>query len=676
MNLRIVRAILRKELLDTMRDKRTLIMMVGVPVLLYPALMIIGLQLAIVNHNQLQSRVSSVALSDETSTEIVGWLRDADGIDVQVSSDPESALASGAVDVVLVGPASLDTEKQTNFEIRYDSTAFASLDAAGRVEGVLRDQAQDLLSIRLRDLGVDQTHIEPFEIARQDVAPPAKATGNIIGLILPMLMVIMVALGAFYPAVDLTAGEKERGTFETLLSTPAKKLEIVTGKFLAVFAMAMATGLLNLGSMAATFAFMIAQVTPMLDEVVSLEFEFPIQAFLIVLAILVPLGFLVSALMMSVAVFAKSFKEAQNYVTPFFLVLTLPVMLSSMPGLELEGATRFVPLLNIILLFKGLMIGKATLDAAFAVFLSTAAFALLALLFAAWLFQREEVILSEERGVPLTFRRSEFQPRATPTPTMALLLFGGVMVLIFYVGSLVQQRAIMPGLLITEWLLILLPVLALLLFVKIDLRSALSLYWPGGLGLLGAVIAGAGAVVLMIQVGSWHNKVLPIPEDMEAQFENLFAPGGTPPGLALLLFAVAFSPAICEEVLFRGAILSGLRDRLAPWAVILAVGILFGLFHISLYRILPTGILGVFLTYVVLRSGSILPGMAVHFIVNATSILIATENMPAWVGDKIDVESIEASGLPWDVLAVAGVVFAVGIALVEVNARQRKRLPS
>lgn len=678
MNFRTVKTIFKKEMLDTIRDKRTLVMMIGVPVLLYPVLLIVGLQGALLQHAHLDETRSRVAVvAGEEAETVRAWLADTEMIEIVEAADPEAALTAGDLDAIVSVPGpvtrALETGKSVAVEIRFDTTEFTSMDASNRVRDALDKQADALLDVRLKSMDLARDYIEPLNIEKTNVAPPAKTTGNALGTVLPVLMVVMLALGAFYPAVDVTAGEKERGTFETLLSTPTSKLEIVTGKFLTVFLLAMTTGLLNLGSMAATFAFMASQLQTVLGDQVQFEISFPPFAIPVLLVILVPLAFFISAVMMAIAVMARSFKEAQNYVTPFFLVITMPALFASMPGIELNATTQFIPIANVILLFRDMMTGKADYEMAFAVFISTAAFAGLALQFAAWLFQREEVVLSEEKGFPLTFRRSEFRPRAALTPAMALGLFTIMLIMLFYLGSTVQQWRLLPGLLITEWLLLLAPVLLLLWYTKVNFRSALNLRPLPWWGVLSSLVIGAASIVLVIQLSHLFNKVMPMPEAMEEAMAGLFTIDGSIPQLLFLLFVVALTPAICEEVLFRGVILSGLRTRLGLASSAVLVGVLFGLFHIDIFRIPPIIVLGTVLTYLTLRTGSIFAGVLVHLMNNGFAILIATGFFPAAIGEILQLESFEARGLPGGVLIVAGIVFIAGIAFLEFATRRFAR---
>lgn len=674
MNPRIASTIFRKELVDILRDKRTLFMMIGVPILLYPALMLISLQIVLVQQQTMRDRVIRVAVEGTAKPMVAAWLQAAKNVAIADSAAPLEDLQAGHLDALVLLPddlaARLESGAQADIRIRYDSTSYASIEAAGRAADLMLAAGEIYLKQRLRRAGLDEAYIKPLAVNRDDVAPPARSTGSIIGIILPSIMVLMVTLGAFYPAVDLTAGEKERGTFETLLSTPVTRLEIVTGKFLAVFVIALFTGLLNLASMTATFAAIVAQIAPEIEKIRPVAFDIPPAAFLFVLLILLPLGFLVSAVMMSVAVLARSFKEAQNYVTPIFLLMSIPVMAAAMPGLELKGPIAFAPLLNIILLFKELMIAKAGFAAVIPVFLSTAVWAVLALMVAAWLFQREEVILAEERGIPIGLRRSEFLPRDYPTAGLALATFCLVMLLIFYIAAFAQQRAMLPGLLLTEWLLILLPVCVMLWWARVRFRSALQLAAPPPLALAGALLAASGAIILMLAVNAWHNRILPLPEEYAQEFSKLFAVGETPQGLALLLFALAVSPAICEEVLFRGAMLSGLRQRMPAWAAVLLTAFLFGCFHLSIYRLLPTAILGMLLGYIALRSRSIFPAMAAHAINNAAAVLLAVNLVPAGL---VDAQALERDGVGWPVLLAAAIVFFLGIACIEYTAARNKK---
>ena len=673
MNTRIVLTILRKELLDMLRDRRTLIAMIAVPVLLYPVLFLGFSQIMLIQHERMEEQPAIVALEGDRPL-LRSWLQETPLIELRPSPDPQADLLDGNLHAVVRVPdnaADILAEGGTvPINVFYDGTDTMSHRAATRLQDALQDKLDEILDARVREAGLPEAYARPLDIDRTNWAPAARTAGNLLGIVLPVIMVLMLGVGAFYPAVDLTAGEKERGTFEALLSTPTSKLEIVTGKFLTVFILSMLTGLLNLGSMLATFAFQFGHLEQELGE---LEFRLGLETALLILVALVPLAFFISAIMMSVAVFARTFKEAQNFVTPFFILITIPPALVALPGVQLGPVTQFVPIANVALLFKELMMGMVPAEQVFAVLLSTTAYALLALLAAAWIFQREEVVLSEDKGIPLTLRRDHLTPRTYPTPGLSLFLFGLCLVLLFYAGTYAQYRNIFIGLLITQWIIILAPVLLLFWYTRINLRTSLLLHRPDPASLGASALVGLTWVLLIIQIGYWHNLILPVPDEMARYMESLFDVQQTGVNVWTLLLIVAVSPAICEEVLHRGALLSGLRQKLPSWAVVLAVGILFGLFHLSIYRLIPTALSGVLLTYLVIRSGAIWHGMLVHLLVNASAILLATQTVPAPVLGFLEEADIERRGLPWWLLAIAVTGFAASICLFEWTVRRRSR---
>jgi membrane protease YdiL (CAAX protease family) len=187
---------------------------------------------------------------------------------------------------------------------------------------------------------------------------------------------------------------------------------------------------------------------------------------------------------------------------------------------------------------------------------------------------------------------------------------------------------------------------------------------------LGAVLLGSGWVFIAMQVGLWQNGAFPMPENLEKEMERIFSGDALQWGLWGSLFVIALSPAICEEVLFRGAIMSGLRQRMPAWATILVVGLLFGLFHLSIYRVLVTGLSGVVIAYVVYRSGSIWLGVIIHFINNGTAVLLMQPNTQETLQPWFDVEAIEKQGMPMALLVVAAVLVAAGVVIVEASTRR------
>lgn len=249
-----------------------------------------------------------------------------------------------------------------------------------------------------------------------------------------------------------------------------------------------------------------------------------------------------------------------------------------------------------------------------------------------------------------------------PTPAAAVAFVAGVAVL-FVSGAVLLASALgEAGILAAEWLLLFLPAL---LFVRLgghDPVATLSLRAPAPGALAGGVLLAAGALPLAWGLVWLQGFVLPAPEGMVEDLRALVT-ADSPGRLAWLLLLLAFTPAICEEVVFRGVLLSATRE-LATWRVLLLNGVVFGAFHLSFeapLRFLPTAWLGIVITWAVLRSGSLWTGVLMHFLNNAAIVLAAS--LPGAVSAATD-PSVPPP--PWAVAAGA-VALAAGLRLVDVS---------
>lgn len=664
MRFRIAIIIFRKELVDMLRDKRTLAAMIGLPLVLYPALFIFGSQAALMQQGRILDAQSPIAIVAHDAELLEEWLGRDSRLVVRSSSDPAADLELRRLHAIV--RAEDDFGKQVReggtgkVKVEYDASESASQEAARRVVETLEKQFDTLLVERLQRRGLPAELANPIEVNKVNIAPSTKTTGALLGMLMPLVMILMLGVGAFYPAIDLTAGEKERGTFETLLSTPARSMEILAGKFLAVFSLAIITGLVNLGSMTATLAF---QLTQLEGELGEFSLRIPPENVLLLLVALVPLAFFVSAVMMTIAVMARSFREAQSLLTPFLILLLFPAALAAVPGTRLTTATQFAPVANIALLFKDLMTDQAHLQATVMVLLSTSIYALLALALASRVFRREDVVLSVEGGIPLTWRRSDLTPRELPTPGVALFIFATCLLLLFYLGTYLQGTYGLLGVGLTQWLLFLLPTLLILWFLRVDLKATLSLRIPAATAWAGTILIAAGWVVISLQLSVWQQRILPMPPELAEEMKRLLRLEES--SLYTLLLVLALSPAICEEALFRGALLSGLRKHLPPWALLLCVGAAFGVMHLSVHRMAITGVSGVVLAYLAWRCRSIFPAMLAHFTINASAVLIQTGYVPPAIKSLTQKAIDQELGFPVWILLTVAAAFAVGVVLLE-----------
>ena len=185
MKARVVRTIFFKELLDTFRDRRTLIAMVGVPVVLYPALFILAIQATLIQQSRMEKTRAKVAVTGEDASQLVGWLEAEEKIEVTPSDDPLADLQAGKLDSVVTVPAgvaeTLEAGGTAEIEIAYDAAEVVSREASDRIEDVLRKARDALVQDRIEKQGLVETFAKPLKLKWKNVAPPSKATGSILG---------------------------------------------------------------------------------------------------------------------------------------------------------------------------------------------------------------------------------------------------------------------------------------------------------------------------------------------------------------------------------------------------------------------------------------------------------------------------------------------------------------
>lgn len=640
--------VFKKEIRETLRDRRTLQMMIAVPVLLYPVILIVSEQLLLFGRRSLEAERHPVAVMGDAPPDLLELIESREAIRVvPVTGDPETAIRGDSVAaVVVLGPPQGENQTRTA-TILFDAISDRSNRGRRELASALDDWSDAQLARRLEERGLPVSFAYPLAVADSSVARPEEVGGYTLGRILPLLLVVITLLGTFYPAIDLAAGEKERGTLETLLTAPVPPGSVVAGKFVTVALIGVLAAALNLGSMLMTFQTGVLQFV----GAVGLDFNIPLSSVVIIFLTLVPLAVLFGAICLGIAVHSGSFKEAQNALTPVYMLVLLPAMLPMFPGIDFGPSLSLVPVAGVSFLFRDLMSGDADFVLGSLVLLSTVAYAAVALVFAAGAFGREDVLFGSDGGdadIPTEslwtrIRKRSFRDRA-PSPKAAITFVAFVGVMFFWLGVTLQVRYGEVGVLLSEVLLLLLPAL---LFVRgggFDVRETFSLRLPTGRAIGGALLMAAGATPLAWGIGWIQSFFLPIPWEMLEGFQELLT-AETASRLLWLLLLLAVTPAICEEFVFRGVLLGGTRS-MKTWQFVLLNGVVFGAFHLSfetVIRFLPTAWLGVVIAWSVWRTRSLWVGTIMHFINNGTIVLLATspylrerfsdpnEPLPLWI---------------------------------------------
>ncbi len=314
-------------------------------------------------------------------------------------------------------------------EIYYDSVKEKSQVTFDRVARVLGRWQEAIGDRNLRDSHVPQIAAKPFEAAPHNLAETKQREAAVWAKILPFVLLLWALTGAFYPAIDLCAGEKERGTLETLLCSPAQRTEIVAGKLLAVMLFSMATSILNLLSMGATGWLVLRQMGS-LGTAFQLGFP-PLSAIAWLLLALIPASALFSALCLSLAVFARSTKEGQYYLMPLILIAMPLMVLPLAPGVELTLGNSLIPLTGLILLLRKLLEGDIWDALPFIppVALVTFIGCRIATRWAVDQFNKESVLFRESERWDFRLWVKHLWRDRGPTPTVAMAVCCGVAIL-------------------------------------------------------------------------------------------------------------------------------------------------------------------------------------------------------------------------------------------------------
>ncbi len=655
--------VFRKELRETLRDRRTLMVMMAIPILLYPVLLIATEQFALLGIRRIESEASQVAVTGPASDDVIEFLTSDEELELLDVLDPVEAVRSEFVGAVVVFEPLPEGEGTQRATVLYDAADERSRRARTVLARALRNWDDTLLARRLTERGLPPGFADPLAVADSSVARAEELGRYTLGRFLPMLLILMTLLGTFYPAIDMAAGEKERGTLETLLTAPVPPRQIVVGKFLAVALIGVVAAALNLASMLLTFQTGLFQLGGSLD----IEFALPWDSVLLIFVTLIPLAVLFASLFLGIALRSRSFKEAQTALTPVYLLVMLPALLPVFPGIGFTVALAAVPVAGLAIFFRELMAGSPALAPSMVAVATTGLWAWAALAFASASFGREDVLFGvgnahvESGGGP-----REWLPRlvgpvsATPSAAQAIGFIAAVAVLFFYMGFPLQAGWGERGLLLSEWLILLLPAFLFVRVAGFDFGETFSFRRPEGQKVLGALLLIAGGMPLGWFLAWAQGFVLPIPWDMLEGLEDLIT-AESPSRFLWLLALLALTPAICEEVVFRGVLLAGTRGRASAVRVAAFNGLVFGAFHISFesaFRFLPTAWLGFLLAWAVLSTRSIWVGILMHFVNNGSIVLMASiPALRAWLEDG-------GEAPPWVLLAPALLAVAMGVRLL------------
>lgn len=687
MNWKIVRVIFANELRMLLRDRRTIVLAILLPLLIYPLMIYAtrttterrakNLAATVYQYAVTGSQAEQVRELITRSTEAAaraatpGKNEKSGAADFKLQEvkveDPAASLKSGEIHFYLEGLSGKEADA-----LPKKAAPLSAEPAVGRSQAKGPDQVapepsrlpgvpliriyfqgdRDVSqagSSKMRDL-LSRTRrldrnalllqhglpVKPELVMASDetsIARASQVTGSYVGRFLTFILLMFLMSSGSIVAMDSIAGEKERGSIETLLTTAAERMEIVAAKQLSIVTVALVITFFQVANLLAYVNFKLIALPK--DWVI----EAPPITIVTLLLLFIPLAAFTASILLMISAYAKSYKEAQLYFFPVLLLSWVVALAGVLPGIALRSAIVLVPVANVSVAVREIMVGKfdwPMLASVFAVMVLAAAWALRA---SANMLSKESLITASEADA------ADLAGGAALFPKHVLRWYAVMGAVLFAIALNVPQLATFRAqILFNELVIFLGAVLLMIRKYRLNVREALALRPVKPLVWLGVVLAIPSGLVVATGVFRLANLVIPVPQRVLEQFGRELMPKEVPLWQIILLISIL--PGICEEIAFRGTLLYGLRRKLRPVALALTVGVIFGFFHVALFRILPAAFLGVMLTATALLTGSIFPGMVMHAGSNALGF---------WLADSGT--SVANLGWSWYVAAVA--VFAL-----------------
>ena len=689
----------QKELRESLRDRRTIVTLVLMPILVYP-LLSMALQRLLIGGLSKSSQTTAYVVgaeNDEAAVKIRSLLLDTQRINelgivspIQIirrdsnrHKEAEATPSANQQDEEVAEPTDPEappapaTTKENSDHVGFDIVVVEGISLAAALQSGQIELAVSQVDIENIDLGRGQAasyqmalqfregdlrsesalsemrramqlmNDYQFELARKRIdrrLPPliqVSATGigeradpvaSIAGVI-PLVLILMTITGAVYPAIDLTAGERERGTMESLIASPAPRFALLLSKYVAVVCVAILTALANLFATCLTLSF------GGLGQALLGKNGFSIWMLLQILPLLAIFASFFSAILLALCSFARSFKEAQAYLIPVMLLSLGPGLVTLMPNVKFTTMLGIVPLVNILLLSRDIMTGQSSLVPAFAAVFSTIIYACATLVVASRLFGADAATSGSQETWAELLGRPKKERMVPDLGELAIYL--ALLFPVFFVASnafvkleLKGASAMFVNAILLALLFMILPLVycwyrririsrTFQLISSADPRISRSKRMLKRAGYVAAVLLLSGGLWMIafesyLLLESW-SLASQLSEADRTQLKETFLK--IPFWVVILTGALA--PAVFEEFFFRGFVLSAFRSKLTPFRSVLYTAILFGVFHVisgnilSLEKFFPTTILGVALGVVAVRTGSIWPGILLHALHNS-----------------------------------------------------------
>lgn len=400
----IINTIFKKEIREVLRDKRMLYLIILLPFFTYPVMFaLIGKVGQSQQEKMATEKVTLLVNPEASDSPIFKMMEEMPNLDVQALAFDAAMIDTmkGTIGLQIMD-APADTLSGIAVNIFSDNSKDLIQTRKRQIVAMIKGYEKELLQQRLAEYNLNEDFIHPISIEETDLASDEQKAGRILGSMLPMLLLMFIFIGCVYIAIDITSGEKERKTLQTLFTAPISVKEIIAGKFLAVFSVGIVSAFMNLVSLMLGLAIQVYMMAGS-DKMSELSLNISIEGWIWIAVIVFLTTIFLAALTLAIVQLANTYKEAQSYVSPMMMLIIIPAMLSQMPGMELNTTTAMIPILNISLALGAVFKGAYDVTLIAIVAVSVLVYVVLALGLASRIFNNESVITGQKVGFKRLF---------------------------------------------------------------------------------------------------------------------------------------------------------------------------------------------------------------------------------------------------------------------------------
>ncbi len=690
-----IKAVFLKELRETLRDRRSMIVMFGIPLVLYPLIFLGVAGLGMSRQKQISEHVDLVAvINPSAAPELFHRLEISKHMRLYTpSGDAREALADRRIDGVLILPDSAQQDalasRPVTMTVLVDRSRTEAAVIERRLNALLDDYERWILEQRVNgeiDAQLDahgvprenatepstQSSIKrifsPIDRDVQDIASGRQRFGKLLSMLLPNILLLTGMLGAFFPAINATTTERENGTLETLLVSPVSRTELLLAKGSLVLITSLATAGLNLVSM----SLVLWRTFSVMDTPALHDLQIPPLALLLTFVAVVPSLIFFSALVLSVGLFARNFREANSYATPVMLIPLISVAVSIAEP-QVTAGLLVTPVVSTTLIIREVLTGHAQAGAFILSFISSCCYAGLMVSAASRLFTNEQLVNPAWEPFSIGGLRrglTRMRPRL-PAIDEAIALFAVTVLLLFYISPEFKKHGLLAAVYGNQLLLFVAPTALFALAGRWRIRETFSLNRVAPLTLVAAAMLGIGLTPIATALSRLQSHFWPAdPAQSEALAELFVLALRYHP--VLTISSVAILAGVCEELLYRGAILCAVRKSAKPLTAAVIAAALFAIAHLNLHGLPIRFALGTILGLLLLRTGSIYPAMIAHGCYDAAQLFMIWQYLKAdhWRTKSDPTESLAILQKTDALLIPAGVLLVVGAVLIILRSRR------